>query len=195
MRHNQALHVVTFRASGRPHYVTSKQELLVFHTITAFRCESDDGESDLTPMQEEVIVGARHGALLYTKLVHTLSYILISFFSINAFIPHQNVKFCILLQTIAFYSTFISRYSTSFSAVTPSNLKSTFYRRNTSATHRQFIEVKFRKLLKNLIRFVSQMIISTTMDKSSSVWTMENTCSLDVSNPHHYSAHAPSMHW
>ena len=24
---------------------------------------------------------------------------------------------------------------------------------------------------------------------------MENTCSLAVSNPYHYSAHAPSMHW
>ncbi len=36
-----------------------QQELLVFSAITAFRCESDDSESDLTPMQEEVIVGAR----------------------------------------------------------------------------------------------------------------------------------------
>ena len=50
---------VTFRPSGRPHYVTNKQELLVFRAIPVFRCESDDSESDLTPMQEEVIVGAR----------------------------------------------------------------------------------------------------------------------------------------
>ena len=59
VRHNQSVRVVTFRASGRPRYVTNKQELLVFHAITAFRCESDDSESDLTPVQEEVIVGAR----------------------------------------------------------------------------------------------------------------------------------------
>ncbi len=79
VRHNQSVHVVTFRASGRPRYVTNKQELLVFRAITAFRCESEDIESDLTPMQEEVIVGARCGSLLYklTKLVHTLTCILI----------------------------------------------------------------------------------------------------------------------
>ncbi len=90
VRHNQSVRVVTFRASGRPRYVTNKQELLVFRAITAFRCESDDIESDLTPMQEEVIVGARCGSLLYklTKLVHTLTCILIPFFSISAFIPH-----------------------------------------------------------------------------------------------------------
>ena len=55
--------------------VTNKQELLVFRAITAFRCETDDSESDLIPMQEEVIDGARWGSLLHelTKLVHTLS--------------------------------------------------------------------------------------------------------------------------
>ena len=63
VRHNQTLHFVTFRASGRPHYVTCRQELLLFRAFTAFRCESDDNESDLTPMQEEVIVGARCGSL------------------------------------------------------------------------------------------------------------------------------------
>ena len=51
VRHNQSVHVVTFRASGRPRYVTSKQELPVFRAITAFRCESDGSESDLTPMR------------------------------------------------------------------------------------------------------------------------------------------------
>ena len=58
----------------RPPYDTRKQEQLVFRAITAFRCES--GESDLTPMQEEVIVGARCGSSLYyklTKIVYTLS--------------------------------------------------------------------------------------------------------------------------
>ena len=70
MRHNQMLHVVTFRTSGRPHYDSSKQELLVFRTITAFHCESDDGESDLTPMQEEVIFGARCGTVLYKLTNH-----------------------------------------------------------------------------------------------------------------------------
>ena len=90
VRHNQAVRVVTFRASGRPRYVTKKQELLVFRAITAFRCESEDIESDLTPMQEEVIVGARCGSLQYklTKLVHTLTCILIPFLSISAFIAH-----------------------------------------------------------------------------------------------------------
>ena len=65
VRHNQTLHVVTFRASGRPHYVTRKQDLLVFRAITAFRYESNDSESDLTPMQEEVIAGARFESLGY----------------------------------------------------------------------------------------------------------------------------------
>ena len=106
VRHNQTLHVVIFRASGRPCYATRKQELLVFRAITAFRSESDDIESHLPPMQEEVIVGARCGSLLYklTKLVHTLSYILISFSSsVHSF----RIKTCKIvhnmLQTIAFY--------------------------------------------------------------------------------------------
>ena len=55
VRRNQTLRVVTFRASGRPRYVTSKQELLVFHAITAFRGESDDSESDL--MVRSSVVG------------------------------------------------------------------------------------------------------------------------------------------
>ena len=41
---------------------TCKQELLVFRAIAVFRCESDDSESDLTPMQDQVIVGARYGS-------------------------------------------------------------------------------------------------------------------------------------
>ena len=40
-------------------------DLLVFRAVTAFRCESEDSKSDLTPMQEEVIVGAHCGSLLY----------------------------------------------------------------------------------------------------------------------------------
>ncbi len=94
VRHNQTLHFVTFRASGRPHYVTCKQELLVFRAVTAFRCESDDSESDLTPIQEEVIVVARCGYLLYTftNIIHTLLHLLISYFSTSAFIPHQSMS-------------------------------------------------------------------------------------------------------
>ena len=66
VRHNQTLHFITFPASGRPHYVTCEQELLVFRAVTAFRCENEDSKSDLTPMQDYVIVGARCGSLLYT---------------------------------------------------------------------------------------------------------------------------------
>ena len=83
----------------------------------------------ITLLQEEVIVGARCGSLLYklTKLVHTLYCILISFFSISACIPNKTCKiWCIMLQTVAFYSTFMSRYSPSFAVVTPSIMKSTF---------------------------------------------------------------------
>ena len=71
-----------------------QEELLVFPAVTAFRCESDDSESDLTPMQEEVIVGARCGPLLYkfTKIIYTLSNILISYCSTSAFIPHQSMS-------------------------------------------------------------------------------------------------------
>ncbi len=55
----------TFATVKRPdYYVTCKQELLVFRAVTAFRCESDDSECDLTPMQEVVIVEARCGSLL-----------------------------------------------------------------------------------------------------------------------------------
>ena len=48
-----------------PRYVTSKQDVLVFRAVTAFRYESNDSESGLTPMQEEVIAGARFGSLGY----------------------------------------------------------------------------------------------------------------------------------
>ena len=74
VRHNQSVHVVTFRASGRPCYVKSKEELLVFRAIPGFRWESDHSDSDLTLMQEEVIAGAHCVWLLYkvTKLVLSL---------------------------------------------------------------------------------------------------------------------------
>ena len=54
----------SYRNIGRPRFVTSNLTLVVFRAITAFRCESDDSESDLAPLQEEVIVGANCGSLL-----------------------------------------------------------------------------------------------------------------------------------
>ena len=60
VRHNQTLPVVTFRVSGRPRYVTCKQELLVFRAITAFRSESDDSESDLKTMPHLGVVHNCH---------------------------------------------------------------------------------------------------------------------------------------
>ena len=47
------------------HMQARATDLLVFRAATAFRCESEDNKSDLTPMQEEVIVGGRCGSLLY----------------------------------------------------------------------------------------------------------------------------------
>ena len=83
----------------------------------------------------------------------------------------KHVKLCILLQTIAVYGTFISRYNSSFFAVTPSNVKSTFYRSNILAP--SIYRGQIRILLKSVICFVSQMMcnvrLNTLVVKSRSV--------------------------
>ena len=70
---NHTQHVITFRASGRPRYVTSKQELLVVRAITVLRWRfavkvSTAVACDLTPLHAEVIVGAHCGYLLYKRM-------------------------------------------------------------------------------------------------------------------------------
>ena len=89
------------------------------------------------------------------------NYILISFFSIGAFIPHR--KLCICCKLLPFMAL-IRRDRAPFSAVTPSNVKSTFYLLNISATYVQFIEVKLRKLFKNVICFGYQMMSNSRLN-------------------------------
>ena len=91
VRHNQTLHSVTFRAitshASKSYWFSAPlQRFAVKVTMSS--------ESDLTPTQEGIIVGSRCGSLLYkfTKIIHTLLHILISYFSTSAFIPHQSMS-------------------------------------------------------------------------------------------------------